>query len=325
MAVLQRFPFHHRHGPSLIGLFFNILLYGIMITQTFLYFHAFPNDRRWIKLFVSVLFLADTVNSIFDCVFIYQAVIIHFGDDDFVANANWVFATDPAMTGIIAAMVQLFFAWRIKILTGNNYLVGIVIVAAITGMFGGLGTAVAIKFVPKFIEFQRFEPVVIVWLIGNAICDIIITSVLTWHLRRHRTGFPATDDIVNKIIRLTVQTGMLTCIVALFDTVFFVASSSGIHIGFNFPLSKLYTNSLMSTLNSRTGWKYNRTTEPSGEESGAVSGNRGGRNRKVFVTVESHQMVDMDNKTGAITEAEDDVDHSTYHQERQKDVSSFAV
>ncbi|TFK48617.1 hypothetical protein OE88DRAFT_1737406 [Heliocybe sulcata] len=322
------------HGPALIGLFFNILLYGIMITQTFLYFHSFPHDRTWMKVYVAVLFLADTVNSIFDCIWMYQFVILHFGDAEFIARANWIFATDPALTGIIASLVQLFFAWRIKVLTNNNWLVAIVIVAAFAGVCGGIGTAIAIKFVPKFVEFQRFEPVVVVWLIANAVGDILITAVLTWHLRRHRTGFPATDDIVNKIIRLTVQTGMLTCVVALFDAGFFAADSSGIHLGFNFPLSKLYTNSMMSTLNSRTGWRMNRTTEPGHEDAEAIASHRDtrirkhnkvlnfsqGRNPEVFVHVESHQMVDVDQKvsTALHTDQEDDAGHSQYHQSTDK-------
>ncbi|TFK47586.1 hypothetical protein OE88DRAFT_1738500 [Heliocybe sulcata] len=313
------------HGPALIGLFFNVLLYGIMITQTFLYFNSFPNDRKWMKCYVAILFLADTVNSFFDCVWMYQSVIIHFGDAEFLSSANWIFAADPALTGIIAALVQMFFAWRIHILTGNRWLVGLVVVAAFVG---GVGTAVAIKFVPKFVEFQKFEPIVIVWLVSNAVCDVIITGVLTWHLRRHRTGFPATDDIVNKIIRLTVQTGMLTCIVALFDIAFFAADSSGLHLGFNFPLSKLYTNSLMSTLNSRTGWKYNRTTEPSNGPSEAISDHRDTRSRKVlnlsqaghspevFVHVESHQMVDIDNKGN--TTIHSDQGDVAYHERTRK-------
>ena len=35
---------------------------------------------------------------------------------------------------------------------------------------------------------------------------------------------------------------------------------TGLHLAFNLPLSKLYTNSLMSSLNSRSGWKYGTGT-----------------------------------------------------------------
>ena len=39
------------------------------------------------------------------------------------------------------------------------------------------------------------------------------------------------------------------------------------HLAFNLPLAKLYTNSLMSSLNSRAGWKFN--TESARERSTA--------------------------------------------------------
>ncbi|TFK48692.1 hypothetical protein OE88DRAFT_489007 [Heliocybe sulcata] len=300
------------HGPSIIGLFFSILLYGIMVTQTFIYFRSFRKDRLWMKSYVFVLFVADTLNCIFDCLWMYESVILHFGDQDFISRADWVFATDPAMTGIIAALVQFFFAWRIKVLTQSWWLVILVMIAASGGLLGGLGTAIGVTIVPHFAEFQKFQPIVIVWLISNAICDLIITISLTWHLRAHKTGFPTTDDIVNKIIRSTVQTGMLTTVVAIADVGCFVGSTSGLHLAFNIPLSKLYTNSLMSTLNSRAGW-YHATSEPSEKDPSAATttahreaprARRSGvlklnsaRSQGVVVHVESHQMTDFDMDT----------------------------
>jgi len=59
------------HGPMFIGFVFNVLLYGIMVTQVYLYFTTFkkyfqaahrqtsqlnpthlPRDKKWMKLFV---------------------------------------------------------------------------------------------------------------------------------------------------------------------------------------------------------------------------------------------------------------------------------
>lgn len=34
------------------------------------------------------------------------------------------------------------------------------------------------------------------------------------------------------------------------------------HLAFNFPLSKLYTNSLLSSLNARGGWAYSSSSQP---------------------------------------------------------------
>lgn len=47
---------------------------------------------------------------------------------------------------------------------------------------GGIGTAIGIHIVPEFVEFQKFKVVVIVWLIGAAVCDAAITLSLTWYL-----------------------------------------------------------------------------------------------------------------------------------------------
>ncbi|TFK52444.1 hypothetical protein OE88DRAFT_1657711 [Heliocybe sulcata] len=303
-------PAEVAHGPALIGLFFNILLYGIMITQTFLYYNTFKKDRLWMKIFVMVLFIADTLNSVFDCAWIYQSLIVNFGNSPYLASADWVFGTDPAVTGIISTMVQLFFAWRIWVLTGRMSLALVIAFLSIVSGLSGLGTSIAVGIIPQFVRFQKFQVIVIMWLLTTCICDVAITAVLTWHLRRHKTGFPATDDVVNKIIRLTVQTGMITAIVAIIDLGMFLGSPTGLHLSFNFPLSKLYTNSLMSTLNSRSGWgRYNKTTQDTDEGPNHISIPRDIRKNEVvqlsqsrpevFVHVESHRMVDMEGKTHA--------------------------
>ncbi|PSS37519.1 hypothetical protein PHLCEN_2v633 [Hermanssonia centrifuga] len=55
--------------------------------------------------------------------------------------------------------------------------------------------------IPEFIHFQKFQVIVIIWLAFSAVADSAITFALVWHLRRHKTGFASTDDVVNKIIR----------------------------------------------------------------------------------------------------------------------------
>ncbi|KAE9390870.1 hypothetical protein BT96DRAFT_801391, partial [Gymnopus androsaceus JB14] len=101
---------------------------------------------------------------------------------------------------------------------------------------------------------------VIMWLVGECLGDIAITCVLYSFVlalltricsHKHKTGFEASDVLVDRIIRLTVQTGLITACCATLDIVFFLTDPTGIHLIFNFPLAKLYTNSVMSSLNSR--------------------------------------------------------------------------
>ena len=59
---------------------------------------------------------------------------------------------------------------------------------------------------------------------------------------------------------------------------------TGLHLAFNLPLSKLYTNSLMSSLNSRTGWQYDSSglsANRPDQQRGAIGGIQRPRNVNV--------------------------------------------
>ncbi|KAK0194374.1 hypothetical protein F5146DRAFT_998774 [Armillaria mellea] len=179
-----------RHGPIFIGLMFNLLLYGIMVTQVYLYFAAYKQDKLVVKLFV------------FDFVYLYDCFVLHF---------CITIATD----NMLPILNRSIFRSRPDA--------------------GGIATAAECGITPQFVQFQKFQDVV-------TIC---------YDRRGQKTGFKRSDDLVNKIIRITVQTGLITSVCALVDLITFLSLPSGIHLIFNLPLSKLYINSLMSSLNSR--------------------------------------------------------------------------
>ncbi|VDC07062.1 unnamed protein product [Peniophora sp. CBMAI 1063] len=295
-------------GPVLAGLFLNLTLLGISITQTYFFFNANTKDKPWVKKFIIFLFFMDVVNSVFDMIYVYDALVNHNGDVVAMSSATWSFATDPMCTGIIGGVVQVFFGWRVKVLTGSNIAAAIIWFFGVVQCLAGIGTGIAVIIVPEFLHFQSFTPITCVWLAGSAVCDVSITLMLVFYLRKHKTGYQYTDDIVDRIIRLTVQTGMITSIVAIIDMVLYLTSPKAYHLTFNFMLAKLYTNSLLSSLNARKGWAYSTGSQPSREmpsrSGGVSSGRRPGEvinlsqlgnahtRPQVFVAVESHQVVD---------------------------------
>lgn len=102
--------------------------------------------------------------------------------------------------GITTATVQLFFAWRVKVLTGNIWLVSLITITSIASgrryfitvprpridtalpSVCAIGAAAATEWVPQFVNFQKFEVVVIIWLAGSAVSDVVITAAMTWYL-----------------------------------------------------------------------------------------------------------------------------------------------
>ncbi|EKM79468.1 hypothetical protein AGABI1DRAFT_74534 [Agaricus bisporus var. burnettii JB137-S8] len=202
-----------------IGFMFNIFLFGVMTTQVYIYYTNFPRDRWWMKFFVLLIFILDAINSVFNAIYLYDTLILRFGK---------------------CGVIHILFHFK---LTG--YLVC------------GVVTAWEVMQTPHFIEFRNFKVIVIIWLVTASLVDVLITSALVWFLcRRHKTGFRRSDLMIDRIIRLTVQTGLVTSVLATTDLIVYLADASGNHLIFNYPLGKVYSNSLMSSLNSRKGWGY---------------------------------------------------------------------
>ncbi|KAJ6473539.1 hypothetical protein C8R47DRAFT_1324345 [Mycena vitilis] len=251
MALNSYGPAELAHGPMFIGLLFNVILYGIMITQTYIYFITFGSDRARTKIFVACILVLDTLNTFFDFAYLYDSLIVHFGDVPFLAEATWLFATDPVTTALIAFLVQGFYAWRVKVLTGNVWLALFVTACSLTGLAGGIATTVEVCLVPRFSDFIHFKSTVIIWLTAECMADVLITIILVKHLTSHKTGLPGTDLLIDRIVRMTMQTGLLTSLCATIDLILFLTDPIGLHLIFNVPLCKLYTNSLLSSLNAR--------------------------------------------------------------------------
>ncbi|PWN50293.1 hypothetical protein IE53DRAFT_330530 [Violaceomyces palustris] len=269
-------------GCMFIGVVINVWLFGFSIVQAYIYYVNFKTDKRSMRIFVGFLMVADFTNTLLNVIFIYQYLVSNFGDLQYASVGNSAFAADPVMTGIIAFSTQMFFAWRVKKLMHSNLMPIIIVIGSLVSLLGAIGSTVGVTIVLVFSEFQKFQVIVIIWLVGAAVTDVLITGSLVFTLNKSRTGFAATDDIITKLIRLTLQTGMLTSAFAIIDIVLFLASTTTLHLVFNLPLAKLYVNSLLSTLNARvvlTGGNHHYTMEGTNSDASNLRPSNGGAGR----------------------------------------------
>ncbi|EGO02874.1 hypothetical protein SERLA73DRAFT_48048, partial [Serpula lacrymans var. lacrymans S7.3] len=172
--------------------------------------------------------------------------------------------------GLVALAVQTFFAWRIKVLTGNQILSYLVSILSVIQFLASIGTMIGGIHVKYFVDLDKVKSMSLIWLFGSVVTDAIITVTLVCHLasiivfyhiqfnndtqRQSRTGFPSTDHVIACVIRLTVQTGLLTTTCALGVVMSYLIAVSQLHLSFGLPLSKLYTTTLVSSLNARNVW-----------------------------------------------------------------------
>ncbi|KAG7447213.1 uncharacterized protein BT62DRAFT_1004792 [Guyanagaster necrorhizus] len=243
-------------GPLILGYMWGYGLFGILTVQMYIYYIHFNHKDTWkTRLYVWLIFLLEVIFTIFSTIAAWNLYADGWGDVDMLSYIDWSWEPLPALNGTISSMVQTFYVWRIYNLTKNIWIcIFIEIVAVVQCVFAyyfGIAVSVEGLGVSKLIELT---PMVSTWLAGSAACDVLITSVIVYVLWQasSRSTFSQTTNAVTKIIRFTVETGLLTSVAAVVELVLWLIQPRYyVHfIGF-LVLGKLYSNALVATLNSR--------------------------------------------------------------------------
>ncbi|KAF7300948.1 hypothetical protein MIND_00657800 [Mycena indigotica] len=238
------------YGPMLIGVFVNMILYGVLLTQILTYYTVYKADALWMRVFVGFLFFVETANTALDMYMMYQPLILEYGQKPvFFPDA---FMTEPLIIVLVSMPIQLFFAWRIYQLTKSVWVPILIVLLGLASFAGGVWTTVMIRVLRKFAKKPLLHAPALLWFLTSCVADVLITISLVLTLSKKKTGFSATDSVVDKIIRATIQTGLITAVFSIMDVIcFMVFPHYAINFVWDLALSKLYTNCLLSTLNAR--------------------------------------------------------------------------
>ncbi|KAJ7199954.1 hypothetical protein GGX14DRAFT_372671 [Mycena pura] len=238
------------YGPMLVGVFFNMMLYGVLVGQVHTYFQVYRKDALWMRLFVAYLFVMETVNTALDITIMYEPLILRYGEKPVFFPT--VFMTEPLTLVLISAPIQVFFAWRMYTLIKNWWLPAIVCVLALGNFGGGIWLSTRVQMLRLFAKKPLLHNPALMMFSASCAADIIIAVTLVRTLSSKKTGFLATDTVVDKIIRVTIQTGMATAILAILDiATFMTLPHQAVNFVWDLALSKLYSNCLLSSLNAR--------------------------------------------------------------------------
>ncbi|KAJ7767185.1 hypothetical protein B0H16DRAFT_1521151 [Mycena metata] len=242
------------YGPLLIGVFFNMILFGLLLGQMMTYFQSPRRDALWIRILVYYVLFVECSNTALDIAYMYQPLVLEYGA--IPDKLPTVFITQPLCVILISFPIQLFFTYRVHALTGIVSIPIAFAVLACISCGGGLWTMSRVVGAQQWSKVPRSYNAAVLWLVSSMVTDLCIAAVLAWALRRKKTGFAATDTVVDRIIRMTVQTGVITAVVNTLDMLSFLfLKGKTINFMWNIPVSKLYSNCMMSTLNARAGFK----------------------------------------------------------------------
>ncbi|PIL27209.1 hypothetical protein GSI_10353 [Ganoderma sinense ZZ0214-1] len=244
-------------GPPFIGDLLAWMLFGISIVQLYIYHTSFYRDHIAIRAAVYFIFLLEVFQSIIVAVGGWQVVVAGWGRLNNLEYPGWSFPATPIVSVIISVSVQTFYAWRIWRLGGWRLVPLAIITTGLTSAAGAFAFSILFAFKKNIETFHEtiMYSLTTVWLGVGAFTDILIMTSMFYFLytaKQRVQHFESSELIVNKLMRLTVETGLACALTALIELALFLGlPKTNVHIIFATSLSKVYSNTFMTSLNSR--------------------------------------------------------------------------
>ncbi|KJA20560.1 hypothetical protein HYPSUDRAFT_787010 [Hypholoma sublateritium FD-334 SS-4] len=290
-------------GALEIGSSVSAFLFGVVTLQTHVYFSRFPEDRFQFKALVSAVWVLELAHTIAVFYEVYWTTIVMYDNPAAVVafpSIGVVFVAGGAIT----AMVQIFFSYRLyKFLPmPYNAAGGVTAVTAFTrfilSTYGGVKTILA----PVYADYA-FEPsttrLVLALLIMGAIIDVTIASSMVYFLMKTRgKALARATRLIDRLIGFSLRTGLLTSFAAIAVLIIHrLQPNTMIYLAVYTSLAKLYSNTLLSSLNSRSDLRNAISTSTVSVE---VPRRKGTSSRPAY----NHNPISIEMKT--VTEFRDD-------------------
>ncbi|KAJ7889262.1 hypothetical protein B0H13DRAFT_2341604 [Mycena leptocephala] len=261
-------------GAAEIGVIVSYVLFGVATTQTYIYYSRFPDDSCKLKVLVAFVWYGGFVVErnrapehglgfrfceVGHALCMGHALYVYTISD--YAHPERILGTPPisftvgiVFSGVIGVCVQAFFSFRIyglskklviPIVTWGMAFLRLVLSAVM--VYEALGMAAA-----DVSEVKWQWLLIVTWSI-SATNDLTVTATLVVLLyRERRNAHTRTGALVDKLILWTIETGMLTSSASVVILACYVTMKNNfIWVGLYNVLPRLFSNSLLASLNSR--------------------------------------------------------------------------
>jgi len=219
-----------------------------------MYFQNYSRDALSLKVMVFFLWMCDTAHLALITHDTYFHGITNFSNPAALEIPTLSIMISVIITAISDLIVRYIFGRRLWKLSGGNIPLAISIaVISLLGFGSSLGfTSLGIIY-NTYLKFFKISYLLYLAFGSAVVADAIIASALCIVLAKSRTGFRRTDSLVNILLVYTINTGLLTGIVAMLCFILYaVMPDTYIFLAIYLNLSKLYLNALLATLNARS-------------------------------------------------------------------------
>ncbi|EIW72460.1 hypothetical protein TREMEDRAFT_58624 [Tremella mesenterica DSM 1558] len=218
------------YGPLVIGNFLSCWLYGVFIMLFHLYFRLCKKDKTLNRCVVLVLFVLTTLDTTFHAIRTVLLTASHPGDVEYFQMLNKRFEDWAGLltSNLTATFSQAFMAYRIISFARamrptygprTTLLIRILGIILSGGILLSLGSGMALPLYLRtkhtYHEVSRRSgdlifPCLTSLQLGSFLgLDVMITILMTLELRLARTGFAASNGILDVLVALIVKNCLL--------------------------------------------------------------------------------------------------------------------
>jgi len=241
-------------GVLLATLGVSHAIYGATCYQVCQYFRRHnQSDNMILKGAVVLVWILESVNACITSYALYHYLILNRGNFSALMYINWGLSIPAGTNAFSGSIIQFFFAYRVYIMSAKNiYLTGTICAMSLTQFALGLGIMIQSLLHPGLADEYIFKSLVPSGFAITAATDVLITASLCYFLQIRKSGHSKTNGLVNSLITLTISNGVLSSTIAVLAFVFQLAMpKTMLSFAMCFLLGKAYSNTLLSSLNSR--------------------------------------------------------------------------
>ncbi|KAJ8501418.1 hypothetical protein ONZ51_g571 [Trametes cubensis] len=258
-------------GPLLIGVILAAVMYGVSCSQMYYYYTRYPRDPWHIKLLLKVtaVWTTDSIHQALISHSVYWYLITEYGNPTALGLLSKTIIVEVFFNAFTGLFVQSFFAARVWKLSGKKLYLVIPVAILVAGEFS-VAMAYSIKalYLNTFVDLVQIKasrPFPHTQIRINAFAaagDVTIAAILCTILHQSRTGFSKSNTLINRLMVFAVNTGLLTSVCACLSLITILAlPNTFVYICFFFLVGRLYSNSLMATLNARKSLREGSSNE----------------------------------------------------------------
>ncbi|KAJ6485528.1 hypothetical protein C8R45DRAFT_996912 [Mycena sanguinolenta] len=251
-------------GALLVGVLLSYVLFGVTTTQVYMYSGRFPNDSGKMKALVACVWLCELAHVVCIGHTIYVLLVSDLLHPERLSDVPKTLDISTLFNALVAMCAQGFFSFRIYRLSKRLFIPFLTWTLSFLFL---VGTVVVFSMGLRSIPFVKFEDQLgwlmnTIWSIAAA-NDLIIALTLVFLLAKSRDESDRMTPVVDKLIAWTIETGAVTCAAAILNLTCFVTMKGNfIWIAWYIVTARLYSNSLLASLNSRATLRTMNETIP---------------------------------------------------------------